>query len=110
MQPPSDVASSSDRQKSEKAIVIGLGGGALPAYLRHYIQLNVLAVELDPVIYSIAQEHFGFETDEHLQVGLCLILTQTQALQCGCACWKCQSFLLWFQRADASLNAGKRAP
>ncbi|KAK9804631.1 hypothetical protein WJX73_001334 [Symbiochloris irregularis] len=67
MQPPAESCSS-EQQPNDKALVIGLGGGALPAYLRQYIQLDVLAVELDEAIVNVAREHFEFRTDEHLQV------------------------------------------
>ena len=55
------------------ALVIGLGGGCLPMYMRHIVGLSVQVVELDPVVADLASRHFGFVADEQLQVGSCFI-------------------------------------
>ena len=57
------------RKLREPALVVGLGGGGLPVYLRYNTALDILAVELDPVIVEIATEWFGFHPDEQLKVG-----------------------------------------
>lgn len=50
------------------ALVIGLGGGGLPAFLTLRCRLAVDAVELDPVVVQLARQHFQLPESEHLQV------------------------------------------
>ncbi|MEO7403485.1 MAG: fused MFS/spermidine synthase [Burkholderiales bacterium] len=53
----------------KRALVIGLGGGTLPTFLRRHVpQLQIDAVELDPGVVAIARSHFGFRDDAMLQV------------------------------------------
>lgn len=55
--------------RAPTALVIGLGGGALPMALRRmYPHLRVLAVELEPEVAAVAQEHFGLIQSDHLKV------------------------------------------
>lgn len=55
--------------RAPTALVIGLGGGALPMVLRRmYPNLKVAAVELDPEMAGIAKEHFGLKESQHLKV------------------------------------------
>lgn len=55
--------------KAPTALVIGLGGGALPMALRHiYPTLRVLVVELDPGIVTIAKTYFGLQESDKLKV------------------------------------------
>lgn len=61
--------------RAPTALVIGLGGGALPMALqRMYPGLKVLAVELDPEIAAVAKDHFGLKESNSLKVGLFFFL------------------------------------
>jgi spermidine synthase len=52
-----------------RALVVGLGGGVIPRELRHHFpELRIDVAEIDPAIPPIAEEFFGFRTDERLQV------------------------------------------
>ncbi|KAG5180926.1 hypothetical protein JKP88DRAFT_270097 [Tribonema minus] len=52
-----------------RALVIGLGGGALPLALRRfYPQLDVTVCELDPEVADLARRWFGFEAGPQLRV------------------------------------------
>ena len=50
------------------ALVIGLGGGCLPIYLRHVLGFSTQVAELDPCVADLAAALFGFAPDEQLQV------------------------------------------
>ena len=63
-----DVAAAQHR----RALVVGLGGGCLPMYMRHILGLSVQVVELDPVVADLASHHFGFVADEQLLVSATL--------------------------------------
>ncbi len=52
-----------DRPRS--ALVIGLGGGTIPSFLRKsYPDMKIDAVDIDPVVVEVAKSHFGFREDE----------------------------------------------
>ena len=51
-----------------QAMVVGLGGGALPAFLSRHCHMDVQSVELDPVVADLARRHFGFADSATLQV------------------------------------------
>ncbi|KZV48453.1 methyltransferase-like protein 13-like [Dorcoceras hygrometricum] len=52
-----------------KTVVIGLGAGLLPMFLRKNIPfLEIEVVELDPVVLDVARHYFGFIEDQHLKV------------------------------------------
>jgi len=45
----------------DRLLVLGLGGGALPMFLRHHFPgFAVDCCEIDPVVYGVACSHFGF--------------------------------------------------
>ncbi|CAM9263609.1 unnamed protein product [Scytosiphon promiscuus] len=71
--------SRADTTRASTALVIGLGGGALPMALRSmYPRLRVATVELDPEMAGIAKEHFGLrESSDGLKVWL---------MACGVSC------------------------
>jgi len=49
------------RDKPENALVIGLGGGTVPKYLRkYYPELKIDNVEMDPVVADVAQRFLNF--------------------------------------------------
>ncbi|KAK9081157.1 hypothetical protein Syun_030520 [Stephania yunnanensis] len=52
-----------------KTVVIGLGAGLLPMFLRGCIPcLNIEVVELDPKVLNLARDYFEFIEDEQLKV------------------------------------------
>ena len=54
---------------AERVLVLGLGGGALPArILRDYPGVTVDAVEIDPVVVDVAERFFALPEDERLRV------------------------------------------
>lgn len=57
------------RPRARSALVVGLGGGVLPARMRaDYPDMRVDVVELDPEVVRLARRYFGLETDDRLQV------------------------------------------
>ena len=51
-----------------RILVIGLGGGTLPAFLhRHYPKAVIDAVDIDPEVVSVAKEYFGFREDNRMR-------------------------------------------
>eukprot|EP00850_Spirogloea_muscicola_P008546 SM000045S16291 [mRNA] locus=s45:698278:703942:+ [translate_table: standard] len=50
------------------ALVIGLGGGALPMFLHQHLPFDVKVVELDGVIGQLASRHFGFLEDDRMKL------------------------------------------
>lgn len=56
------AASHGECGSSLSVLVLGLGGGALPAFLAHqFPQLQVTVVEVDPAVVSVARRCFGAE-------------------------------------------------
>ncbi|KAG7514952.1 hypothetical protein JOB18_046239 [Solea senegalensis] len=52
-------------------LLVGLGGGGLPQFLRDFVpNVSVEVVELDPVVLEVAKEWFGFRPDDRLTVTL----------------------------------------
>jgi spermidine synthase len=50
-------------------LIIGLGGGTLPAALERLLpQADIDVVEIDPAVVRVARQYFGFRTDEHVHV------------------------------------------
>ncbi|XP_041863023.1 eEF1A lysine and N-terminal methyltransferase isoform X2 [Melanotaenia boesemani] len=50
-------------------LLVGLGGGGLPQFLRDFVpNVTVEVVELDPVVLEVAKEWFGFRPDDRLSV------------------------------------------
>ncbi|XP_059196441.1 eEF1A lysine and N-terminal methyltransferase [Centropristis striata] len=50
-------------------LLVGLGGGGLPQFLRDFVpNVFVEVVELDPVVMQVAKEWFGFRPDDRLTV------------------------------------------
>lgn len=49
----------------QSALVIGLGGGTIPSFLRkHFPKMRIDAVDIDPVVVEVAKSHFDFREDE----------------------------------------------
>lgn len=52
-----------------RALVVGLGGGAMVRFLTHHEpQLRVDVVEIDPVVVRLAAEYFGVRSGGHVRV------------------------------------------
>lgn len=56
-----------------QAMVVGLGGGALPMFLNRHCHMDVQTVELDPLVADLARRHFGFADSATLRVKLLLL-------------------------------------
>ncbi|XP_065195073.1 eEF1A lysine and N-terminal methyltransferase-like, partial [Sycon ciliatum] len=68
---------------SQKAMLVGLGGGSLARFIHAYIPpVSLEVVELDPKILDIAREWFGLREDSRLSVhvddGLKFVADQTK--------------------------------
>ncbi|MBL8382566.1 MAG: fused MFS/spermidine synthase [Burkholderiales bacterium] len=51
-----------------RMLVVGLGGGSLPMFLRqHYPEATIDAVDVDPAVVAVAREHFGLREDARLR-------------------------------------------
>lgn len=51
-----------------RMLVIGLGGGTLPMFLRHhYPQAQIDAVDISPHVVEVARRYFGFREDERMK-------------------------------------------
>jgi len=54
-----------------RVLIIGLGGGTLPMFLRHHLPLTIIdVVELDAVVLDVAKQDLGFAEDPRLKVHL----------------------------------------
>lgn len=50
-------------------LVVGLGGGGLPQFIRDFVpSVHVKVVELDPAVLEVAKTWFGFQPDDRLEV------------------------------------------
>ncbi|MBI4612130.1 MAG: fused MFS/spermidine synthase [Planctomycetes bacterium] len=57
------------RPEQERALLVGLGGGAMVLFLRRFEpELAIDAVEIDPEVARIAREYFGVGPDERTEV------------------------------------------
>ena len=53
--------STADGGEASRVLCIGLGGGSLPNFLSHHFPgMLVDAVELDPLVVTVASDHMGF--------------------------------------------------
>jgi spermidine synthase len=52
-----------------RVLVVGLGGGTIPSLLhKHYPQMMIDVVDIDPGVVAVAREFFGFRADASLHV------------------------------------------
>ncbi len=52
-------------EEPRRFLVVGLGGGTLPMFLRkYYPNATIDAVDIDPVVVDVAKQFFGFREDE----------------------------------------------
>ncbi|MFZ5832000.1 MAG: fused MFS/spermidine synthase [Planctomycetota bacterium] len=55
-------------QRPQRVLVVGLGGGTIPMFLRkHYPELDIDVVDIDPVVVEVAKSHFGFREDHRMR-------------------------------------------
>lgn len=53
----------------QRLLVVGLGGGTLPAFLRHhYPEAEIDAVDINPVVAAVAKSHLGFREDARMRI------------------------------------------
>lgn len=51
-----------------RILVVGLGGGSLPMFLRrHYPDATIDAVDIDPAVVDVAKRFFGFREDARMR-------------------------------------------
>ncbi|WP_342375453.1 fused MFS/spermidine synthase [Myxococcus stipitatus] len=54
--------------KPHRILVVGLGGGAMPMFLRAVLpRAHIDVVDIDPDVVSVAQRYFGFREDSRLK-------------------------------------------
>jgi len=54
-------------EEPRRILVVGLGGGSLPMFLRkHYPTATIDAAEIDPGVVDVAKKFFGFVEDERM--------------------------------------------
>jgi spermidine synthase len=55
-------------EEPRRILIVGLGGGTMPMFLRkYYPEATIDAVDIDPDVVSVAKEYFGFREDERLR-------------------------------------------
>ncbi|XP_076582396.1 eEF1A lysine and N-terminal methyltransferase [Chaetodon auriga] len=63
------VGTPQNKDAPVSVLLVGLGGGGLPQFLRDFVpNVTVEVVELDPVVMEVAKEWFGFRPDDRLTV------------------------------------------
>jgi spermidine synthase len=54
-------------EEPRRILVVGLGGGSLPTFLRkHYPAAAIDVAEIDPDVVDVAKKYFGFREDERM--------------------------------------------
>jgi spermidine synthase len=55
-------------REPRRVLIVGLGGGTLPMFLRHYYpEATIDAVDIDPDVVRVAREYFGFKDDGRMR-------------------------------------------
>ena len=55
-------------QEPRRIMIVGLGGGTMPMFLRHYYPAAAIdVVDIDPDVVHVAKEYFGFREDASLR-------------------------------------------
>ena len=55
-------------EEPTSALVIGLGGGTIPSFLRkRFPDMRIDAVDIDPGVVDVAKSHFGFREDAKMR-------------------------------------------
>lgn len=66
-----DLGAPKNKDVPVSVLLVGLGGGGLPQFLRDFVpNATVEVVELDPVVLEVAKEWFQFRPDDRLTVTL----------------------------------------
>ncbi|MHB8898007.1 MAG: spermidine synthase [Thermoguttaceae bacterium] len=56
-------------ENPKRVLIVGLGGGTIPQFLhRHFPDLVIDVVELDPAVVRVATTYFGFKPDDRMRV------------------------------------------
>ena len=54
--------------EARRVLIVGLGGGTLPMFFRrHWPELTIDVVEIDPQVVDVARRFFGYREDDRLQ-------------------------------------------
>jgi spermidine synthase len=54
--------------KTDRVLIVGLGGGTIPGFLhRHYPDMTIEAVDIDPDVVDVAKKFFGFREDAKMR-------------------------------------------
>lgn len=57
------------KPEPRRILVVGLGGGTLPMFLRRHLpQAEIDVAELDPAVVEVARSHFDFREDARMKV------------------------------------------
>lgn len=55
-------------EEPRRIMIVGLGGGTMPMFLRHYYpEATIDVVDIDPDVVHVAKEYFGFREDAKLR-------------------------------------------
>lgn len=55
-------------EEPRRIMIVGLGGGTMPMFLRHYYpNATIDVVDIDPDVVHVAKEYFGFREDAKLR-------------------------------------------
>lgn len=53
--------------KPQRVLIVGLGGGSIPMFLRkHFSQMEIDVVDIDPDVVAVAKRFFEFQEDDKL--------------------------------------------
>jgi spermidine synthase len=54
--------------KPGRILIVGLGGGTIPSFLhKHYPDVTIDVVDIDPLVVDVAKRYFGFREDARMQ-------------------------------------------
>jgi spermidine synthase len=57
------------KPEQKRVLVIGLGGGGMVQFLKHYdTELRIEAVEIDPAVVKIADQYFGTRSEGNVKI------------------------------------------
>lgn len=55
-------------EQPKRVLIVGLGGGTIPSFLRkHYPQMAIDVVDIDPDVVDVAKRFFGFREDSTMR-------------------------------------------
>jgi spermidine synthase len=54
--------------KPRQVLIVGLGGGSVPSFLhKHFADMHLDVVDIDPVVVQVAKDFFGFREDDRMR-------------------------------------------